>query len=138
MSKWNLVKSSFHRKHDDLFSGERYVATFYNYDGGSWDYEADNVTGETRSELGTASVEIVPPAQDSTVDLDGTDLDFTTSIRFPESEVVTDGVDPLGEDERPTEVEIQDTKTDSVELYELHGYTTELGSGFIMCRLIEQ
>lgn len=139
MTEWNRVRRSFDRAHYSLFSGSRYTAEFFNYSQGTWDPDNDEFTGENRNSIGTAQIEIVPPAQDSTIEVDGTSLDWTTSIRLPEDETLVSSFVPLGEEsERPTEVEIQDTKTDSTELYELHGYTTELGSGFIMCRLVEQ
>jgi len=121
-----------------LFDSTRYTAEFFNYSQGTWDPDADEMTGETRSSIGTANVEIVPPAQDSTIDLQGTDISWSTSIRFPEDETITSAFQPLGtENERPTEVEITDQKDGSTETYELHSYTTELGSGMIMCRLQE-
>jgi len=139
MNHWDQVRTSFERGHSDLFEQDRYLAEFYNYMGGSWDPDADEFTGESRESIGTANIEIVPPGMDATVENDGTSLSWDTSIRFPEDESITSEFIPLGENsDRPTEVEIQDTKTNSTELYELHGYTTELGSGFIMCRLVEQ
>jgi len=141
MNQWDMVRQSFGRAHDDFFSGQsRYNATFYNYSGGSWDSDADEITGETRNSFATdVSVEIVPPGQDSTVDSDGTSFGWSTSIRFPQDEFDDSKIVPLGEDnERPTEVELTNQKDSSTETFELHSYTTEIGSGMIMCRLVEQ
>jgi hypothetical protein len=129
----------FDRKHDDLFTSDSYTATFYNWSSGSYDPDEGDITGQTRSSIGTAQIEIVPPAMDTTVRNDGTSFSFDTSIRIPENESFVSDFKPLGEDnERPTEVEIENTKTNSTDRYELQGYTTELGSGFIMCRIVEQ
>jgi len=137
MSKWNDFRSTVGRIHDDLFDS-RFSAEFFNYSAGTWDPDNDEMTGETRSSIGTANAEIVPPAQDSTIDLQGTDIDWSTSIRFPEDESITSSFKPLGVDnERPTEVEITDHKDDSTTTFELHSYTTEIGSGLIMCRLVD-
>lgn len=139
MSHWDQVRNSFSRAHGDLFQGSRYQAEFFNYSGGSWDPDADEFTGESRSSLGTENVEIVPPAQDSSVRVSGTSFSWDTSIRFPEEDSVVGSLKPLGEDaDRPTEVEITDQEDGSTELFELHSYTTELGSGMLMCRLVEQ
>jgi len=135
-SKWDRVRDSFDRAHSDLFDS-RYAAEFINYNSDSWDPDADEMT-ETKTSLGTANVEIVPPAQDSTIDLQGNDFSWSTSIRFPEDESITSGFKPAGtENEHMTEVEITDQKDGSTETYELHSYTTEIGSGMIMCRLQE-
>jgi len=136
MSKWDSVRGSFSRAHGDLFGDTRYIGELFNYSSGTYNPDTGDIEGENKSSIGTANVEIVPPAQDSTVDLQGNDYDWSTSIRFPESEAVTSEFQPLGtENERPTEVEITDQKNDTTETFELHSYTTEIGSGFIMCRL---
>jgi len=138
MSKYDKVRETFTRVHNDLFSGSRYSADFYNYTGGTYDPSTGAVTGESRDKFGTENVEIVPPAQDSSVDVDGTSFSWDTSIRFPQTDSVVSNLTPLGEDnERPTEVEITNQKDDSTEIYELHSYTTEIGSGFIMARIKE-
>jgi len=140
-SKWDSVRTSFNRGHTEFFGDGRYTVEFYN-----WNQPADAYnpqTGEidngTRDSIGTSTVEIVPPAQDSTIDVEsGNDVEWSTSIRFPESDAVTSEFQPLGtENERPTEVELTDHKDDSTEVFELHSYTTEIGSGMIMCRLQE-
>jgi len=84
-------------------------------------------------------VEATRPDTDSTVDTDGTSFDWTTSIRLPESDAGVSDWKPLGEDnQKPTEVEITDQKDDSTEVYQLHSYTTEIGSGMVMARLVER
>jgi len=204
MSQWDRVRSSFNRAHTDLFEQTRYSAEFYNYTGGSYNPDSGDREGESRNNIGSATVEVVPPAQDSTVDNDGTSFSWTTSIRLPNSgdgsltvengetytidigeteeyETVTvdsggvlvvngkllthtltnngtvdnngtiialDGSPgdtlpadfvPLGVDnDKPTEVEIQDQSTGEKEVFELHSYTTEIGSGMVMARLVEQ
>lgn len=138
--QWDMVRGSFERAHNDLFGNQdRYLADFFNYSSGSYNPDEGEIEGETRSAFASnITVEIVPPGQDSTVENDGTDMSWTTSIRFPDQSFASEIV-PLGEDnERPTEVEITDQKTDSTELFELHSYTTEIGSGMLMCRLVEQ
>jgi len=127
------------REHDDVFGDSRYEAEFFNYSGGSYDPDRGEVTGETRSSIGTAQVELVPPATDTTVDVDGTSFSWDTSIRLPtDTGLVSDFV-PLGVDnERPTEVEISDQVEDDTDTYELHAHSEERGSGMVMCRLVEQ
>lgn len=138
MSKWNRVRDSFKRAHSDLFETNRYSAEFFNHTTGTYNPDTGDMEGQTRSSIGSTHVEIVPPAMDSTVDVDGTSLSWTTSIRFPEDDALVNQFVPLGEDsEKPTEVEISDEKTGSDETYELHGYSTEKGSGMVMCRLVE-
>lgn len=140
MSKWTRVRSNFDRAHSDLFGSQsRYNADFYNYSTGSYDPDEGEMTSQNRSSFATnITVEIVPPGQDSTVETSGTDFSWTTSIRFPDQSFVSNIV-PLGQDaEKPTEVEITDLKTDSMETFELHSYTTEVGSDMILCRLVEQ
>jgi len=139
MSKWNGVRDSFERAHRDLFEGARYSGEFFNYSQGTRDPDADEITGQTRSSIGTMQVELVPPSQDSTIDQEGTSFDWATSIRFPEDDALVSSLTPLGEDsERPTEVEITDQVNGETEVFELHSYTTEVGSGLVMCRLQEQ
>jgi len=198
MSRWDSVRSDFARVHDDLFSGGRYEAEFFNTSQGDWDPDADEMTAQTRKSIGVATVELVPPSQDSSIDQEGTSFDWATSIRFPESQgsltvsdtytvesgttetydsvtveagatltvngtlvagtldndgtvdnngtvnILSGGsfagtLTPLGEDsERPTEVELTDQVNGETELFELHSYTTEVGSGMIMARLQEQ
>lgn len=127
------------RAHDDLFETARYTASFFNYSTGTYDPDSDEMTGQTRSQIGSANVEIVPPGQDTTVDSDGTSFDWTTSIRFPQSESFVSNLTPLGVDStKPTEVEITDQVENNTDTFELHSYTTELGSGFVMARLVEK
>jgi len=46
---------------------------------------------------------------------------------------------PLGIDnERPTEIEINDPTDNDPETYELHSFAPEQGSGMLMCRVVEQ
>jgi len=137
MSKFDRVRSSFERVHDDLFDAP-FDAEFVNTTQGSYDPNTGEITGSTESSLGTISVEIVPPAMDTTVDTDGTSQSWDTSIRFPEDKQPGDLI-PLGEDSRePTQVIITDPEEDSTDTYELHGYSYEKGSGMIMARLVEQ
>jgi len=139
MSKWDMVRDSFERAHADLFDGARYEAEFYNYTQGQADFQNDEVLHTRDSDpFATEDVEIVPPAQDSTVELEGTSFGWSTSIRLPESDAAVSEFKPYGEDnQKPTEVEITDQKDDSTEVYQLQSYTTELGSGMIMIRLTE-
>lgn len=136
----NRHQRVFARKHNDLFGESEYDCDFYNYSSGSYDPDTGEMSGQTRSSFATGvQVEIVPPGQDSTVDTDGTSFSWTTSIRVPETSTIVGSLVPLGEDaERPTEVEIHDPEDDENDMFELHSYTYEKGSGFIMCRLIEQ
>lgn len=137
-SQNDMLRGTLDRVHNDVFSGGRYAASFYNYNGGSWDPDADEVTGETRDLVGSVSVELVPPGMDSTIETDGTETTWTTSIRFPEDESVVGSLVTLGEDsEKPTEVELTDQEDDSTAVFELHSYTTEVGSGMVLCRLVE-
>lgn len=139
--KWTRVQASFDRAHDDLFSLEAYTCDFFNYSQGSYDPDTGEMTGQSRDSTPFATVqcEIVPPGQDSTVETDGTSFSWTTSIRVPETSAIVGSLVPLGEDaERPTEVEIHDPEDNANDTFELHSYTYEKGSGFIMCRLIEQ
>lgn len=154
-SKWDSVRNSFERAHNDLFDTE-YTATFFNISQGVRDNLTDSYTGETESEVASVSVEIVPPAMDTTVRQEGTSMSWDTSIRFPENvedidgwgsnwgsdwggERLIDVLKPLGEDnERPTLVEITDMQDNDTDRYELHGYSYEKGSGMVMCRLVEQ
>jgi len=79
-------RRAFGRVHNDLFSGGRYSAELYNYpDPSAGDYDPDTgtITDGSRQTLGTHIVEIVPPNMDTTVDTDGTNLSWDTSIRFP-------------------------------------------------------
>jgi hypothetical protein len=126
-------------RHGELFSGTRYEAEFFNYSGGAYDPDEGEITGESRTSIGTAQVELVPPGMDTTVDVDGTSSSWDTSIRLPtDTGLVSDFV-PLGEDnERPTEVEISDQVENDTDTYELHAYSEERGSGMVMCRLVEQ
>jgi len=136
--KWDRFQDSVERQHDNLFGQSEYTATFYNYSSGSYDPNEGRVTGESRTQVGTANVEIVPPAIDSTVRIEGTSFSWDLSIRFPETDNIISELVPLGEDnERPTEVEI-DEAVDGVDTFELHGYSFEKGSGMIMARLVEQ
>lgn len=138
MSQWDRVRSTFERVHADLFEGTRYQAEFFNYSGGSYDPDDGHIEGESRTSIGTEDVEIVPPSIDTSVRVGGTSFSWDTSIRLPQSDGLVSNFKPLGEDaERPTEVEITDQVEDDTELYELHGYNNELGSGLIMCRLVE-
>lgn len=155
-SKWDGVRRALDRAHGDLFANQsRYEATFYSYDPGSYDPNSGEMTGDTRQQIDTAYVERVPPSIDTTVDTDGTNFSWDTTIRFPlgSGSAYGDGdygsglysadldsaLVPLGEDNRrPTEVELKDdTDTDPI-VYELHGYKVEEGSGMLMCRLVEQ
>jgi len=138
--KWDLVRDSFDRAHSDLFGGQnRYQAEFYNISQGTRSNLDDDYSAESRDSIGTVQVEMVPPAMDTTVRTEGTSFNWDTSIRFPENESIVGKLVPLGEDsQKPTEVEIEDDQDSAIETYELHGYSTEKGSGMIMCRLKEQ
>jgi hypothetical protein len=136
MSKIDRVRSSFKRAHDDLFDAP-FDAEFVNTTQGSYDPNTGEISS-TETSLGTIAVEIVPPAMDTTVDVDGTSFSWDSSIRFPEDKQPGDLI-PLGEDSRePTQVIITDPEEDNTDAFELHGYSYEKGSGMIMCRLVEQ
>jgi len=136
-SKWYGVRSTFKRAHEDLFE-PNYTVEFFNYSGGDWSPDDDEFTGESRDSIGTANVEIVPPAIDSTVRTEGTSFSWDTSIRLPLDDAPVSDFVPLGEDsKRPTEVEITDNVEDKTEVYELHGFSEERGSGMVMCRIVE-
>jgi len=138
-TKWDSFQSAVERAHDDLFFSSEYTATFYNRDSGSYDPDSGTMENQSRSELATFDVEVVPPAMDTTVDVDGTNFDFTTSIRFPQDRLDTGDIIPLGEDNRrPTEVEISNPQESDEDVYELHGYSYENGSEMLMCRLVER
>jgi len=129
-------REALERGHSDLFDESRYEAEFFNLSAGT--YDSGEVVGQTRSSIGTTNVEIVPPETDTTIETDGTGLSFATSIRLPEDVGLIEDLIPPGEDNRsPTEVEIQDTVDNSTELYQLHAYSDERGSGFVMIRLEE-
>lgn len=177
-SKWDAVQGTFSRVHDDLFPSDEYLVEFFNYSQGTYDPSEGEMTGQSRTSIGTADVEIVPPNMDTSVENTGTDLNWDTSIRFPinpiggrngygtsfygsgdYSESTTggslygtgsygdglygksfvDSLTPLGvNSKRPTEVEVK-AHTDPTEtVYELHSYREESGSGFLLCRLVEQ
>lgn len=139
MSKWDDFRLTTSRLHSDFFDQTRYQAEFFDYTTGTYDPNTGSMSGQSRSSITTEDVELVPPSQDSSVDVDGTNFSWTTSIRFPESDGITGQLTPLGEDgERPTEVELTDQQDGGTDVYELHSYTTEVGSGLIMCRLVEQ
>lgn len=143
MSKWTSVQGTFRRAHGDLFpADESYTATFLNYpEPGAGDYNPD--TGEinegSRTQFAEFDVEIVPPGMDTTVDVDGSSLSYDTSIRFPDDKLSTGELVPLGPDnQQPTVVEITDPQASDKEVFELHGYTFEKGSGMLLCRLVEE
>jgi len=156
MSKFDRVRGSFERAHDDLFDSTTYDAEFINTTQGTRSNVDDSYSGESTNSLGTIQVEIVPPAIDSTVRETGTSQSWDTSIRFPLSAeqpagwgtnwgsnwggaTLVDVLKPLGEDnEKPTVVEITDPVDSDVDAYELHGYSYEKGSGMLMCRLVEK
>jgi len=83
MNQLDRARQRLSRVHDELFPGEQQQAEFFNHTGGSWNPEADEITAESRTSIGTITVEIVPPAIDSTVQIDGTSFSWDTSIRFP-------------------------------------------------------
>lgn len=135
-SKWNRVRGSFKRAHNDLFE-PNYSAEFFEYTDGT--YSAGEISGQTRESVGTTNVEIVPPATDTTIDREGTDLSFSTSIRFPDTDSIIDSLTFPGDGvDKPGEVEIQDDVAGEVEIYQLHAYSEERGSGFVMIRLEEK
>jgi len=134
-TKWDSFRSSVKRLGEDF---DFPTATFYNYTTGTYDPDSGDMSGQTRTEVATETVEYVPPTMDTTVDVDGTSFSWDTSIRFADSDGVADDLKPLGEDnDKPTEVEIPDTSDGSTTVYQLHGYSIEEGSGMIMCRLVE-
>jgi hypothetical protein len=80
------VRGSFERGHDDLFNDE-YEAEFINTSVGTRDNVNDTFTGESETSLGAISVEIVPPAMDTTVRDTGTSFSWDTSIRLPQKSI---------------------------------------------------
>jgi len=68
MNKHDLTRAAFNRAHGDLFGQQaRYVAEFFNYSQGSYDPAEGEMSGQSRSSIGTATVEVIPPTQDSLV-----------------------------------------------------------------------
>jgi hypothetical protein len=129
------VRSGFRRAHNDLFE-PNYSAEFFDYTAGT--YDSGDITGQNRESVGTENVEIVPPATDTTIDRQGTDLSFSTSIRFPDTDdVISELTFPGDGVDKPGEVEIQDDVAGEVETYQLHAYSGERGSGMLMVRLEE-
>jgi len=136
-SKFDMFRAAGKREHTTTL--EFFTATFYNRAGGSYDPDEGRMINQTRNELASFDVELVPPAMDTTVSVGGTNLDFTTSIRFPQDRLDTNDLNALGEDNtRPTEVEISNPQESDKDVYELHGYSYENGSEMLMCRLVEQ
>jgi len=134
--KWDSVQNAFKRTHRDLFSGAGYSVEFFSYTNGT--YDSGEITGKTRESVGTAQVEIVPPESDTTIDIEGTNLSFSTSIRLPLEDAPLADIDWPGEDvKKPSEVEISDSVDNSTEVYQANGYSEEQGSGFVMIRLEE-
>jgi len=89
-----------------------------------------NGTLEINGTLITKSV-----TADGTIDTNGTLTLVDTTATNPFIALLT----PLGEDgEKPTEIELTDQVEGTTTTYELHGYNNEVGSGMIMCRLVEQ
>lgn len=135
-SQWDRFEQTIAREQDTGFDFPS--ATFYNYTTGTYDPDSGDMSGQTRTEVATETVEYVPPTIDTTVDVDGTSFSWDTSIRFADTDGVANDLVPLGEDsEQPTEVELVDTADGGTTTYELHGYSVEEGSGMIMCRLVE-
>ena len=135
--KWDQVRETFERVHDDLFDAD-YEAEFVNTSLGTRDNATDSFSGETETSLGTIPVEIVPPAMDTTVRETGTSFSWDTSIRFPVEDKPGELI-PLGEEnQQATEVIIQDPEDDGPDEFELHGYSYEKGSGMLRCRLVEK
>ena len=135
--KWDQVRETFERVHDDLFDAD-YEAEFINTSLGTRDNATDSFSGETETSLGTIAVEIVPPAMDTTVRETGTSFSWDTSIRFPVEDKPGELI-PLGEEnQQPTEVIITDPEDNGSDEFELHGYSYEKGSGMLMCRLVEK
>jgi len=139
-SKHDLTRATLTRLHGDVFGQDsRYSAEFFNYSAGSYNPDTGEVEGATQTSIGTTNIEFVPPRMDTTVDVDGTSFSWDTSARLPESDVPVGEFVPLGADNRkPTEVAITDPTTDETDMYELHGYSPERGSGMVMVRLVEQ
>jgi len=135
--KFDRVRGSFERGHDDLFNDE-YQAEFINTSVGTRSNVDDSFSGESKTSLGTISVEIVPPAMDTTVRETGTSFSWDISIRFPIDDKPGELV-PLGDDnQQPTVVKITDPEDNGTDEFELHGYLYEKGSGMLMCRLVEK
>ena len=136
MSQWDSVRRTFERAHSDLFESTLYDAEFFSYTDGT--YDSGEITGKTRESVGTANVELVPPATDTTIDIEGTDLSFSTSIRAPKDDLPLSDIDFPGDDVKtPSEIEIADTVDSSTETYQAHAYSEEKGSGMVMIRLEE-
>lgn len=138
-TKNDLFRATFDRVHEEFFGDSRYSAEFFNYSQGDYDPSTGEIDNETRESIGTKNVEIVPPGMDTSVRQDGTSFSWDTSIRFELDTSFVDELVPLGKDnKRPTEVVLSDEVDNGTDNFELHGYSYEKGSGFVMCRLVEQ
>jgi hypothetical protein len=92
-----------------------------------------NVDGSYAS-IGTLNAEFVPPRDDSTVDTEGTHLDFSTSIRVPAPKLndLDESLVAYGDDnERPTKVIAEGVG------YEVQAVINEHGSDMRLIRLTE-
>jgi len=95
-----------------------------------------SVTVETNGTLEINGTLITKSVTDNgTIDTNGTLTAVNTTAENPFLALLT----PLGVDgEKPTEIELTDQVKGETETYELHGYNNEVGSGMILCRLVEQ
>jgi hypothetical protein len=80
-SQWDRYSDRLALEHRTSWDFPR--ATFFNYTTGEYDPDTGDMTGQDRELIGELDVELLPPQADSSVEVDGTDLSFDTSIRFP-------------------------------------------------------
>lgn len=130
-TKWDSFRGTLDRLHTDF---EFPTATFENYENGEYNPDTGHISGGGWTSIGSLDVEFVPPQEDTSVDTEGTHLDFDTSIRVP-----TDDVDELSGElniygeggEYATRVDVQGT------VYETQATIPEHGSGMTLIRLTE-
>ena len=130
-SKWDRFRSSVRRAGDDF---EFPTCEFQNFN--QTGVTNGNVDGEYQS-IGSVDCEFVPPASDSTVDTEGTHLDFSTSVVVPNDDLdeLSESLVEYGDDnQRPTKIIPQVEQNVG---YELQAIEPADGSGLRRLRLIE-
>lgn len=130
-TKWDRFRGVLGRAHDDF---EFPTCEFQNFT--QTGITNGNVDGQYES-IGSIDCEFVPPGSDSSVDVEGTHLDFTISIIVPDEDLdeLDEGLVEYGDDnERPTKVIPQVEQNVG---YELQAIEPADGSGFRRLRLTE-
>lgn len=130
-TKWDRFRGTVGRIHDDFEFAE---CVFQNFN--QTGITNGNVDGEYQS-IGTVDCEFVPPASDSSVDEEGTHLDFTTSVVVPDDDLdeLDEGLVEYGDDnQRPTKIIPQVEQNVG---YELQAIEPADGSGLRRLRLTE-